>query len=113
MIPPTSEIRHHHKVTNITMSPTSLSPIRHLKAKLKALRKQRSSNKNFTTNFYLFHFSYNEGINLTKDSESMENSVSMDGETENSKSMNWETKNSHQKSQSMSFRWILQGFTES
>jgi len=26
ILPPTSEISHHHKVTNITMSPTSLSP---------------------------------------------------------------------------------------
>ena len=26
MLPPTSDISHHHKVTNITMSPTSLSP---------------------------------------------------------------------------------------
>ena len=78
--------------------------ISHLKAKLKNHRKQRSSKiKNFTTNFYLFHFSYNEGIYLTKDSESMKNS----------ESMNWETENSHQKSQSMIFRWILQDFTES
>ena len=27
ILPPTSQIRHHHKVTNITMSPTSLSPL--------------------------------------------------------------------------------------
>ena len=27
ILPPTSEISHHYKVTNITMSPTSLSPI--------------------------------------------------------------------------------------
>ena len=27
ILPPTSEISHHHKVTNITMSPTSLSPV--------------------------------------------------------------------------------------
>ena len=27
VLPPTSEISHHPKVTNITMSPTSLSPI--------------------------------------------------------------------------------------
>ena len=27
ILPPTSEISHHHKVTDITMSPTSLSPI--------------------------------------------------------------------------------------
>ena len=26
ILPPSSEISHHHKVTNITMSPTSLSP---------------------------------------------------------------------------------------
>ena len=26
IMPPTSQISHHHKVTNITMSPTSLSP---------------------------------------------------------------------------------------
>ena len=26
ILPPTSQISHHHKVTNITMSPTSLSP---------------------------------------------------------------------------------------
>ena len=26
ILPPTSEISHHHKVTNTTMSPTSLSP---------------------------------------------------------------------------------------
>ena len=62
--------------------------------------------------FYLFLFSYNEEINLTKDSESMENSVSMNWKSKNSESMNWETENSHQKSQSMSFRGILQGFTE-
>ena len=27
ILPPTSQTSHHHKVTNITMSPTSLSPI--------------------------------------------------------------------------------------
>ena len=27
ILPPRSQIGHHHKVTNITMSPTSLSPI--------------------------------------------------------------------------------------
>ena len=30
ILPPTSEISHHHKVTNITMSPTSLSPLMHI-----------------------------------------------------------------------------------
>ena len=30
ILSPTSQISHHHKVTNITMSPTSLSPIRSL-----------------------------------------------------------------------------------
>ena len=28
ILPPTSQISRHHKVTNITMSPTSLSPIK-------------------------------------------------------------------------------------
>ena len=28
IVPPTSQISHHHKVTNITMSPTSLSPLK-------------------------------------------------------------------------------------
>ena len=66
--------------------------ISHLRAKLKNHRNQRSSNiKNFTTNFYLFHFSYNEGINLTKNSESMKNSVSMNWKSKNSESMNWES----------------------
>ena len=27
ILPPTSQIGHHHKVTNVTMSPTSLSPL--------------------------------------------------------------------------------------
>ena len=30
ILPPTSQIGHHHKVTNITMSPTSLSPRIHV-----------------------------------------------------------------------------------
>ena len=30
ILPPTSQISHHHKVTNITRSPTSLSPSRYL-----------------------------------------------------------------------------------
>ena len=63
--------------------------------------------------FFYFIFSYNAKINLSEYSEKMENSVSMNREPENSQSMNWESENSHQKSQSMSFGRILQGFTES
>ena len=33
ILPPTSEISHHHKVTNITMSPTSLSPFEQVKTR--------------------------------------------------------------------------------
>ena len=41
ILPPTSEISHHHKATNITMSTTSLSPRRNL-----ALRLQNRLYKN-------------------------------------------------------------------
>ena len=35
ILPPTSEISHHHKVTNITMSPTSLSPFCYIDSSLR------------------------------------------------------------------------------
>ena len=62
--------------------------------------------------FIYFIFSYNNGIYLSENSESMDNSVSMKWDSENSETMNWESENSHQKSQPMSFWWILQCFTE-
>ena len=37
ILSPTSEISHHHKVTNITVSPTSLSPLKTYLMKIKKI----------------------------------------------------------------------------
>ena len=59
ILPPTSEISHQHKVTNITMSPTSLSPYQKIK--------EADCKDNET--FLLFNFSSNQAFQLYSQSD--------------------------------------------
>ena len=56
ILPPTSEISHHHKVTNITMSPTSLSLIFFFQKCLFFIRKSYLLVENFELLWLNFNF---------------------------------------------------------